>query len=73
MYYVLYFTHWTLNFIEKSVYDPPLLGYARTFESTCAPPVASRFLLCIQYVIAKFIYLPFAIDLIRRDHGISGP
>ena len=43
------------------------------FESTCAPSVASRFPLCIQYVITKFIYLSFVIDLIRRDHGISGP
>ena len=37
------------------------------FESTCAPSVASRFPLCVQYVITKFIYLPFLIDLIRRD------
>ena len=43
------------------------------FESTWAPSVASRFTLCIQYVITKFIYLSFVIDLIKRDHGISGP
>ena len=42
-------------------------------ESTCAPSVASRFSLCIQYVITKFIYLSFVIDLIKRGHGISGP
>ena len=42
------------------------------FESTCAPSVASNFPLCIQYVITNFNYLPFVIDLIKRDHGISG-
>ena len=42
------------------------------FESTCAPSVALRFPPCIQYVSTKFIYLPFAMDLIRRDHKISG-
>ena len=43
------------------------------FESTCVPSVASRFPLCIQYVISKFIYLNFVIHLIRRDHEISVP
>ena len=43
------------------------------FESTYAQSVASRFPLCVQYVITKFIYFPFVIDLIRPDHGISGP
>ena len=43
------------------------------FESTCTPSVASRFPLCIQYEITKFIYLSLVSDLIRRDHGISGP
>ena len=43
------------------------------FESTRALSVASRFPLCIQYVTTKFIYLSFVIDLIKRDHGISGP
>ena len=43
------------------------------FESTCALAVASSFPLCTQYVITKFIYLPFDIALIRRDHGISDP
>ena len=42
------------------------------FESACAPSVASNFPLCIQYVITNFNYLPFVIDLIKRDHGISG-
>ena len=42
------------------------------FKSTCAPSVASRFPLCIQYVITNSNYLPFVIDLIKRDHGISG-
>ena len=42
------------------------------FESTCAPSVASSFPLCIQYEITNFNYLPFVIDLIKRDHGISG-
>ena len=42
------------------------------FESTCTPSVASSFPLCIQYVITNFNYLPFVIDLIKRDHGISG-
>ena len=43
------------------------------FESTCAPSIASSFPLCAQYLITKFIYHPFVIALIRRDHGISGP
>ena len=42
------------------------------FESICALSVASSFPLCIQYVIINFNYLPFVIDLIKRDHGISG-
>ena len=43
------------------------------FESTCAPSVALRFLLFIQCVITKFIYLPFAIDLIRQSLTHSCP
>ena len=43
------------------------------FESTCAPSVALRFLLFIQSVITKFIYLPFAIDLIRQSLTHSCP
>ena len=54
----------TLIFIENIVFT--------ILSPTFAPSVASRFPLCIQYVITKFIYLPFIIDLIKRDHGISG-
>ena len=43
------------------------------FESTCAPSVALRFLLFIQCIITKFIYLPFAIDLIRQSLTHSCP
>ena len=43
------------------------------FESTCAPSVALRFLLFIQSIITKFIYLPFAIDLIRQSLTHSCP
>ena len=43
------------------------------FDSTYAPSVASRFPICIHYVITKFISLPFVINLIRRGHEISGP
>ena len=56
--------HWTLIFIENIVFT--------ILSPTFAPSVASRFPLCIQYVITKFIYLPFVMDLIKRDHGISG-
>ena len=43
------------------------------FESTCAPSVALRFLLFIRCIITKFIYLPFAIDLIRQSLTHSCP
>ena len=43
------------------------------FESTCATSVALRFLLFIQCIITKFIYLPFAIDLIRQSLTHSCP
>ena len=43
------------------------------FESTCASSVALRFLLFIQCIITKFIYLPFAIDLIRQSLTHSCP
>ena len=43
------------------------------FESTCAPSVALRFPMCMQYIITKFIYPPFVVDLIGRDDGTSGP
>ena len=43
------------------------------FESTCAPSVALRFLLFIQCIITKFIYLPFTIDLIRQSLTHSCP
>ena len=43
------------------------------FESTCAPSVALRFLLFIQCIITKFIYLPFAIDLIIQSLTHSCP
>ena len=66
--------HWTLIFIENIAFTILHCWVMRApFESTCAPSVASRFPLCIHYVITKFIYLSFVINLIRRDHGISGP
>ena len=43
------------------------------FESTCASSVALRFLLFIQCIITKFIYLPFATDLIRQSLTHSCP
>ena len=46
--------HW-----KYRVYYPPLLTVMRVpFEATCAPSVASRVycILCIPYVITKFIY-----------------
>ena len=42
------------------------------FESTCVPSVASRFPLCIQYVITKFIYLPFVIHLVICEINLIG-
>ena len=68
--------HWTLIVIEYIASTILHCWVMRlTFEQNCAPSVASRLPLCIQYipVVTKFFYLPFVIDLSRRDHGIFGP
>ena len=66
--------HWTSIFIENIAFTILHCWVMRVpFESTCAPSVASHFPLCIHYVITKSMYLPFVIDLIGRDNGISVP
>ena len=66
--------HWTSVVIEN-------MSHACAFKSTCSSAkwhspvitnhlsVASRFPLCRQYTITKFIYLPLVVDFIRRQRS----